>query len=57
MPKKHQGKCVVFDVGKTFAKVSVVDSDGRIWTERRRAIPHFDAPFIAPSMSTPCTTG
>ncbi|ESQ76126.1 FGGY-family carbohydrate kinase [Asticcacaulis sp. AC402] len=43
MPKKHQGKCVVFDVGKTFAKVSVVDVEGVVWTERRRAIPHFDA--------------
>ncbi|ESQ93259.1 hypothetical protein ABAC460_00740 [Asticcacaulis sp. AC460] len=45
MPKKHQGKCVVFDVGKTFAKVSVVDSDGRIWIERRRATPHVDTPL------------
>lgn len=45
MPKKSQGKCVVFDVGKTFAKVSVVDDEGFVWAERRRTVPHLDTPL------------
>lgn len=36
--------CAVFDVGKSFAKLSVVSADGRILAERR---------IIAPTMRTP----
>lgn len=45
MPKSQQGKCVVFDVGKSSAKVSVVGADGHIWATRRCAIPHLDTPL------------
>jgi L-fuculokinase len=45
VPKKDQGKCVVFDVGKTYTKASVVSADGRVWAERRILTPHFETPL------------
>ncbi|HVZ29977.1 MAG TPA: FGGY family carbohydrate kinase [Asticcacaulis sp.] len=42
MTKKRQGKCAVFDAGKTFAKVSIVGSDGQVWAERRTATPYLN---------------
>lgn len=37
--------CAVFDAGKTFAKLSIVGADGRVWAERRTATPYFDTPL------------
>ncbi len=45
MPKRAQGKCVVFDVGKTFTKASVVDAQGRVWAQTRTPTPHIQTPL------------
>ncbi|WP_035430265.1 FGGY-family carbohydrate kinase [Asticcacaulis sp. AC466] len=45
MPGKARGKCVVFDIGKTHTKASVVGADGFIWAQRRTRTPHFNAPL------------
>jgi sugar (pentulose or hexulose) kinase len=43
--KPGQGKCAVFDAGKTFTKVTIVGSDGHVWAERRTATPYLDTPL------------
>lgn len=44
MSLRDYGKCVVFDVGKTYTKAIVVSSDGRVWAERRLRTPHLQTP-------------
>ncbi|MGA9657502.1 MAG: FGGY family carbohydrate kinase [Asticcacaulis sp.] len=45
MPKSAQAKCVVFDVGKSFTKASVVSVDGTVWAERKIRTPHLSTPL------------
>jgi sugar (pentulose or hexulose) kinase len=43
--KKGQEKCAVFDAGKTFAKLTIVGTDGKVWAERRTMTPYLDTPL------------
>ncbi len=45
MPNRAQGKCVVFDIGKTWVKASVVDRHGHVWAKRQIATPSLDTPL------------